>query len=775
MFGFTAIALIQTLHAQSFVHPGCMSTLSDFARMQSKVNAGAHPWIDSYNLLIANNGADSNYVNHAQTQITRSGSGGNYNYIFWDANAAYELGIRWRITGDANYANAAIRIFNAWVNTCTNITGDPNAQLIALNGYQFACAAENLKGYSGWNPADLQALQHWFRYGPQPGVTNGWWVGSPYGFLQTHWGQCSTHDWANWDLANMDDLLAIAVFCDDRTLFNDVINYYKTGYLGGQFGNGNGTAYNVVYHTHPGYLGQWQESGRDQGHTMMGIPLLATFCEIAWNQGVDLFSYNTNELLAAAEYSAKYNCQPLTNVLPYVAYKPCDQVLQQNLASASRGNARMGWDLIYNHYVNRWGMSAPWTAVEASQVRPEGEGDNDVLGYTTLTHYLDPIATNSIAPISYLVAQSSNTTITLSWWGSAYADSYNVKRAAERTGTYTTIASVPANTLFYQDAGLTPGKMYYYKVSAVVGGVEHPDSVVISATPSQRLGGTWIGSAGAWDGISTGNYAFDGGMKSYYDAANSSGDWTGLDLGAGKVITGVAYCPRLDFSGRMVNGQFQGANVSDFSSGVVTLFTVTNAPADTSPPSFTYQTITNANAFRYVRYIGPSGAACDVAEIQFFGVNPGSLLIDASAGANYKLVNRNSGDVLDVSGGSMADGADVIQWPWSGSNNQRWQFVNLGVGSGFYKVQNVNSGKNMDINGASTANGANLIQYTDNGTTAENQQFTIFDAGSGYYKLIDRNSGKVLDISGASLSNGAPCIQWSDNGGNNQMWQVIHN
>ena len=40
----------------------------------------------------------------------------------------------------------------------------------------------------------------------------------------------------------------------------------------------------------------------------------------------------------------------------------------------------------------------------------------------------------------------------------------------------------------------------------------------------------------------------------------------------------------------MVGGQFQGSNVANFSSGVVTLFTVTNTPPE---GTMTVQTVTN--------------------------------------------------------------------------------------------------------------------------------------------------------------------------------------
>ena len=64
----------------------------------------------------------------------------------------------------------------------------------------------------------------------------------------------------------------------------------------------------------------------------------------------------------------------------------------------------------------------------------------------------------------------------------------------------------------------------------------------------------------------------------------------------------------------MVGGQFQGANVANFSSGVVTLSTVANTPAE---GTMTAQAVTNATSFRYLRYIGPANAFCDAAEVEF--------------------------------------------------------------------------------------------------------------------------------------------------------------
>lgn len=43
-------------------------------------------------------------------------------------------------------------------------------------------------------------------------------------------------------------------------------------------------------------------------------------------------------------------------------------------------------------------------------------------------------------------------------------------------------------------------------------------------------------------------------------------------------------------------------------------------------------------------------------------------------GGVFLVVNRNSGKVLDVRGGSTADGVALIQYHDTGGSNQRWTF-----------------------------------------------------------------------------------------------------
>jgi autotransporter-associated beta strand protein len=147
------------------------------------------------------------------------------------------------------------------------------------------------------------------------------------------------------------------------------------------------------------------------------------------------------------------------------------------------------------------------------------------------------------------------------------------------------------------------------------------------------LTGTVIGSAGAWNnGTNTRDKAFDGNITTAYDALNTTGDWTGLDLTTARVITAIRFCPRTNFTARMVGGVFQGSNTADFSGSPATLATVTIVPPT---GIYTMMAVDHPTAFRYVRYLGAANSHCNVAEIQFFEAGPAINLWTGSADSNW--------------------------------------------------------------------------------------------------------------------------------------------
>jgi hypothetical protein len=356
--------------------------------------------------------------------------------------------------------------------------------------------------------------------------------------------------------------------------------------------------------------------------------LMGVVCEIAWNQGVDLYSYAGNRFLLGSEYVASYN---LGNDVPYVTYTfysgpqgSCQEGVQSTISTDSRGLMRVGFELVLNHYVNRMGLAAPFTAQYAAALRPEGGGGDygpnsggfDSLGFTTLTHTLDPIAAG--APPNSLRPFVQGHQVTLSWCGSAYATGYKIKRASVSGGPYATLAQIGTGATSYLDSGLTPAATYYYVVSAMAAGGESANSVEAAATPDTQLFGTIIGTAGSFGNLgATRETALDGSLENFFDGPDTV-SWVGLDLGAGvsAALSQVRYTPRKTFGSRMVGGKFQGSSTADFSAGVTDLFTIAAAPPD---GVLTTQPINNPTAFRYLRYLSPTGGFGNVAEVQFFG------------------------------------------------------------------------------------------------------------------------------------------------------------
>ena len=176
--------------------------------------------------------------------------------------------------------------------TLTEVAGDADRFLAAgIYGYQLANAAEIMRTYKGWAAADFATFKDMMLRVFYP---------MNHHFLVVHNGARIENYWANWDLCNMASILAIGVLCDDQAKIDEAIAYFKTG-------AGNGSINHAVPILHSPSLGQWQESGRDQPHTVMGVGLMASICEMAWNQGVDLYGYADKRFLAGAEYVARYN------------------------------------------------------------------------------------------------------------------------------------------------------------------------------------------------------------------------------------------------------------------------------------------------------------------------------------------------------------------------------------------------------------------------------------------------------------------------------------
>lgn len=476
---------------RTFVHPGLLHTEADFERMRAKVEASEEPWLSGWNKLLNTGRSHLNNNPRPLETVIRGGTGQNFAQLYIDVARTYQLAVRWKVSGDTAYADKAVQFLNAWAYTLKSITGNADRFLAAgIYGFEFANAAEIMRTYPGYAPEDFAQFQNMMLNVFYPMNRD---------FLIRHNGADITNYWANWDQCNLASMLAIGVLCDREDIYDEAVTYYKSGL-------GNGAAARAVYYIHPGYLGQWQESGRDQGHTTLGIGLAGAFCEMGWNQGDDFYGYDNNRFLAGAEYVAKSNLADADGNLyytsmPFATYRNI-HVTHSTISNAGLPFLRPVWEMVYNHYVNRLGIAAPWTATMAAKVRAEGDGGNgDQLGLGTLTFTRDSIAAG--ANPSGLTGRLTDGQVQLSWWGTAYATSYNVKRAATQGGPYTLIASGITGLLTYTDSGMAPGT-YYYVVTAMTPAGESDasnEAKVITATqlhthlPMDETSGTMAGDA----------------------------------------------------------------------------------------------------------------------------------------------------------------------------------------------------------------------------------------------------------------------------------------
>ena len=117
--------------------------------------------------------------------------------------------------------------------------------------------------------------------------------------------------------------------------------------------------------------------------------------------------------------------------------------------------------------------------------------------------------------------------------------------------------------------------------------------------------------------VNTCKDAFDGDLNTYFASWERSYTWAGLDLGEPHVITRVGWSPRNDGQGekRVQLGVFEGANRADFMDALP-LYIITEKG---TIGQMSYADVSCSRGFRYVRYVGPSDARCNIAELEFYG------------------------------------------------------------------------------------------------------------------------------------------------------------
>ncbi|MCC9712103.1 alginate lyase family protein [Streptomyces sp. MNU76] len=386
-----------------FAHPGLLHTTADLARMAAKVKAGAQPYTAGFARLTANRHAQSGWRANPQTTVVRGGTGQNYVTLYNDIHAAYQNGLRHHVSGEDAHADTAVAILNDWSAKLTSLAGNADRFLAAgLYGYQFANAAELVRDHPDFA---LDRFQEMLSEVFAPLSDD---------FLVRHNGAVITNYWPNWDLANMACVLAGGIFCDDKAQVARAVDYFKNG-------EGLGAVRKAIPVVHEDGLAEWLEAGRDQGHALLGVGLMGTFCEMAWNQGIDLYGYDDNRFLKGAQYVAKW---AKGGEVPYTANTRAKGAVDgwsgretaSDAAGVDPNMTRPIWAMIANHYTKRRRLDASYLTRMAAKAAPEGGGGDygpnsggyDQLGFGTLAFTRDrATAAEASAPPSTSTAADS--------------------------------------------------------------------------------------------------------------------------------------------------------------------------------------------------------------------------------------------------------------------------------------------------------------------------------------------------------------------------------
>ena len=427
-----------TAGQQGFVHPGALVTQADIDRAKKLIFEDKNSYmVRAWQILCDNQYAQANSASWPTTFVQRGLTGDNYMNAARGAAIAFQNAIRWKISGDRAFADHAVETLMNWCNVTEAVTGNTNISLAAgLYGYGFANAAELMRDYDGWSREDFNRFKEWMvRVWYNPAIDflrrrHDTWMN----FRHPECGERPGHYWSNWGLCNVLCVMSIGILCDDVHMYNQGVSFYKYDHQGtfqmdrsklSMIINDGCNEFigNLVPVVLPdergpfGYLGQMQESGRDQGHAVMALCCALDVCQIGFNQGDDLYAYMNDRIAAGCEYVCAQNFAGVepTN-LPWIVYEYADCAGPRGASwqmpcadSRGVGERRPNWDRIRGYYEGLRGVKMQYADKAAELLCPDGGGGNynvnsggfDHLGFSSLTNYRPLIdKADAITPLS---------------------------------------------------------------------------------------------------------------------------------------------------------------------------------------------------------------------------------------------------------------------------------------------------------------------------------------------------------------------------------------
>lgn len=153
-------------------------------------------------------------------------------------------------------------------------------------------------------------------------------------------------------------------------------------------------------------------------------------------------------------------------------------------------------------------------------------------------------------------------------------------------------------------------------------------------------------------------------------------------------------------------------------------------------------------------------------------------MANPAAGDYYIIPVVNTSKALDVSGGSLSDGANVQIYAKNQTDAQVFRLSFRANGTA--QITSRLTGKSLDIPNANLVSGANVQMYTDNDSRAQEwtlaQKSTVSISGTSYatYEIyLTRATTLCMDVYGAGTSDGTNVWVYTRNDSNAQRWAFV--
>ncbi len=178
----------------------------------------------------------------------------------------------------------------------------------------------------------------------------------------------------------------------------------------------------------------------------------------------------------------------------------------------------------------------------------------------------------------------------------------------------------------------------------------------------------------------------------------------------------------------------------------------------------------SANSGKYMAVSGTNVCQCSYNENS---AGQMWMLVGIDAGS-YSFMNLENNKVLDVESAGTANGTNIQTYSYNGTSAQKFNLKNTDcVKTGMYVFHSrANYGQVLDVSGGSSADGANVQSYAFNDSGA--QKWSVVGNGDGTYRIVNAANGKVFDVANGNAYNGANVQQYSWNGSNAQRWYATY-